>query len=404
LDLQLTPEQLRLRAEVEAFLRRELPPEWAGDDMLRDDTDAYWEFSRAFGRKLAATGWPTMHWPVEYGGQAADRVTLAVYNETLAYHEAPRNHAVISGVSLLGGLVLTHGTEEQKQRFLPPLRTNDLTAVSGHSEPGAGSDLAALQTSALRDGDEYVVNGQKVWNSYAHRVDWIVLAARTDPGAPRHRGISVLLVERRAPGVTVRPIENMAGGHPQAVIYFDNVRVPRTNLIGEEHRGWYILNDTRFGGGSPVAAPAGMRRLFDDFVRYCRGTTRNGVPLSADPIVRHRLADLGVSLNAWYWLAWRQISMAEHGARMTEARTGGGLHSLAGSVTSLLAKEWKPAFLNAVMDIADLPALLRSGSPWAPWAGKMERHYRASFDNHRHGTPEILRMVVATRGLGLPRD
>ncbi|MBI4198419.1 MAG: acyl-CoA dehydrogenase family protein, partial [Chloroflexi bacterium] len=218
MDFQFTVEEKAFRQELLTFLQQELPPEWDGEG--EGDGDEEWAFGLQVRKKLAQKGWLTLAWPKEHGGAAASIMTQTVFREEMAYHRAPGID--FWGITMLAPTLMIHGTEEQKRRFLPPVARGEIQWCQGYSEPGSGSDLASLQTRADVDGDDYVVNGTKIWTSNAHRADWIMLLARTNQEAEKHRGITFLLVDMKSPGVSLRPIINMAGVHGFNQLFFDN--------------------------------------------------------------------------------------------------------------------------------------------------------------------------------------
>ncbi|MDP7588325.1 MAG: acyl-CoA dehydrogenase family protein, partial [Dehalococcoidia bacterium] len=236
MEFKFTAEDEEFRRELRAFMKAELPDPWEGAGRYPEEDD--WDLNVAVRQKMAEKGWLTMHWPEEYGGQNASPVKSAIYNEEIAYMRAPGRD--IFGVRMLGPTLMIHGSEEQKNTHLPSVAKGEIQWCQGYSEPESGSDLASLSTRAVRDGDDLVINGAKVWTTMAHRADWIMLLTRTDPDAAKHRGISFVLVDMKSPGVSVRPIINMAGGHEFNQVTFDDVRVPRANVVGEEDRGWYV--------------------------------------------------------------------------------------------------------------------------------------------------------------------
>ena len=217
MEFKFTPEDDAFRQELRAFVRQELPDDWEGGGRWPEEWD--WDFTQDMRQKLAQKGWLTMHWPQEYGGQDASPVRSAIYNEELAYLRAPGRD--IFGVRMLGPTLMIHGSEEQKQTHLPPIARAEVQWCQGYSEPESGSDLASLSTRAVLDGDDYVINGSKIWTTLAHRADWIMCLARTDTEAPKHRGISFILVDMKTPGIEVRPVVNMAGGHEFNQVIFD---------------------------------------------------------------------------------------------------------------------------------------------------------------------------------------
>ena len=239
MDFRDTPEEAAFRAEVRAFIKENLPKglgindiesQFSGmDDPERQALEKQWRTA------LAQRGWIAPHWPTEYGGAGMTPGEQFIFNEEMAQNRAPAAGGF--GVTMIGPTLILYGTDEQKQEHLPRITSGEITWCQGYSEPGAGSDLASLQTRAVRDGDDYVLNGQKIWSSGAHRADWMFLLARTDPDAPKHRGISMLLMHMKTPGVSVQPLITMAGDHTFTQEYFDNVRVPVQNRVRKENRG-----------------------------------------------------------------------------------------------------------------------------------------------------------------------
>ena len=245
MDFKFSAEDVAFRDEVLDFLGEQLPPGWADlSEGPAEDGAANrerWEFTRGFHRALADRGWLTLGWPQEHGGAGAGPIRQAMFNETMAHHRAPVYN---QGVDRVGPTVIMYGSDEQKEFFLPRIRSADIQWCQGFSEPGSGSDLASLQTRAQRDGDDYIINGQKIWTSGAQHADYIFMLARTEPDAPKHRGISFFLVDMKTPGITVRPLVNMANRHHFNEVFFEDVRVPAKNRVGEENRGWYVATTT----------------------------------------------------------------------------------------------------------------------------------------------------------------
>jgi alkylation response protein AidB-like acyl-CoA dehydrogenase len=241
LDFALTAEHLALRDETRTWLHDTLGPDWVGEDA--DVVDQDWDTALWFNRGLADKGWMAPAWPKEYGGLGWSHIQQLLLTEQLVYHRAPAG-ARLFGSNMVGPTLILHGMVEQQRQHLPPILRGEAIGCQGFSEPGAGSDLASLQCRAERDGDDYIVNGQKIWTTGGHRADWMIMLVRTDPDAPKHRGISYLLVDMRSPGVTVRPLINMVGRHEFNETFFENVRVPIANRVGEENRGWYVATTT----------------------------------------------------------------------------------------------------------------------------------------------------------------
>jgi alkylation response protein AidB-like acyl-CoA dehydrogenase len=395
MDFRFTPEQEAFRAELRAFLRAELPAGW-GDDARNDREEGDEEQSgaaRAFTRKLVERGWLTLAWPREYGGLGADPMRQLIYNEEMSYNRAPGAGSL--GVQMVGPTLMLHGSEEQRARFLAPIARNEESWCQGFSEPGAGSDLASLQTRAVQDGDDFVVNGQKIWTSNAHRAGWCILLARTYPEAPKHKGISYFLMDMRSPGITVRPLANMLGASHFNELFLDNVRIPRRNLVGELNRGWYVATTTLDFERSGIHRIMFALRLYEDVVRFAREVRRGGRALIAEPQVRVRLADLKIEFEVGRLLAYRVGWMQSRGL----------VPNAEASISKLYGTELQQRFSQSAMSVMGLPGVLVRGSKWAPLYGAVESYYLAAVSyTIAAGTSEVQRNIIAQRGLGLPRD
>ena len=234
MNFKFSESEEAFREELKSWLNTELAARPGSDS----NPDSEWAFNLEMRRKLAEKGWLTMAWPEEYGGQSASHMMQVIFAEEMSYNNAPGRD--VFGTKMMAPTLMIHGTEDQKQQFLPPVSRGDVQWCQGYSEPESGSDLASLQTRAIEDGDDFVVNGTKVWTSGAHRADHIMVLTRTDPDAPKHRGISFLLCDMNTPGITVNPIINMAGDHSFNMVTFEDVRIPKKNLVGEQNRGWYV--------------------------------------------------------------------------------------------------------------------------------------------------------------------
>src|SRR2546426_1025852 len=316
MDYRFTPEEDAFRTEVRTFLRSEIPADWDFDPFeLTGDT---WDFAREFTKKLAAKGWVAPAWPKEYGGQGMGYMKQVVLSEELAYSRAP-NTALI-GVTYAGPTLIVYGNEEQKKQFIPGITSADIVWCQGYSEPNAGSDLASLQTRAVRDGDDYIINGTKIWSSNAHKANWCFFLARTDTEAPKHKGISYFITPMDAPGISVRPLVNMADEHVFNEIVFDNVRVPVKYLVGEENRGWYIGMTTLDFERSNISTAAQYRRTFEQLVEYVKqqgarseepgnGAASNG---SRDG-TQAKLAELAIENQVGRYLSYPGASMQSRG-------------------------------------------------------------------------------------------
>jgi len=400
LDFRLTPEQEALKKEFENFFREEMkkaPP--LGAENIYDNDEA-WDFHCYMARSLGEKGWLSRPWPKEYGGQAAPIIEQLLFNEAKAYYRAPGID--YQGLGMLAPTLLASGNEEQKQQHLPPIARGEMMWCQGWSEPNAGSDLASLKTKAVRDGDYYVVNGQKAWTSGAHRAQWCFMLARTDPEQPRHRGLSFFLVDMKTPGIKLRPVRAMNGTYMFNEMFFDDVRIPSKNMVGDENRGWYVSLMTMNFERSSIGFMAEAKRNLEELFEYCKETKRNGRRLSDDPLVRSLLAQLSIEVEVGlalsYKVAWLQEKVQEKGMEM----------ALQAAVTASSGKvygsELGQRLAYAGCRIMGLYSQVKAGSKWTPLKGRFESAYQECVSlNMGGGTSEIMRNVIALRGLELPK-
>ena len=394
MDIRFTDEEQAFREEIQAFLREELPDDWDPLDQASLFSPERLPFTKEMSKKLAAKGWLTLAWPREYNGQARPIMEQLVYTEEMSYWGAPGTDLGVGAIRWVGPALMIAGTQEQKREHLPPIANAERYWCTLYSEPGSGSDLASLQTSAVLDGDDYVVNGQKIWTTAAHIADWGWLAARTDPDAPKHRGISLFMLDMKSPGVSVRPIVNMMGEHEFNEVFFEDVRVPKGNLVGEENLGWYTLALALDFERSGVANSASARRTLETLTKYAQETRHDGKTLAEDPIVRHKLANRHVEAEVARWLAYRVGWMQSQGlAPNAEA-----------SMSKLYGTELMQRVAQTGMELMGLAGQLSPGSRWAPLQGHIQRTYVGSVSTTlAAGTSEIQRDIIARRGLDLPR-
>jgi alkylation response protein AidB-like acyl-CoA dehydrogenase len=389
MDFRFTPEQEQLRAELRGFLDEHLPdfewsqvgPEWSGDP------DEFAEAQR-FNQKLAEHGWLTAHWPREYGGLGLSIMEQVVLREELS--GVPILNA--NGLNMLGPILMLYGSDEQKREHLPGIAKCEVMWAQGYSEPNAGSDLASLQTRAVRDGDEYVINGSKIWTGHGLGADWIFVLARTDPDAPKHKGISFFLVPMRSPGLTVIPLPSMAGYITFCQEYFEDVRVPAANRVGEENQGWYIgaalLDFERSGIGGATAIRRGIYALAS-FVRESRPVAPERLPA-----LRHKIADRLIEAEVGRSLSYRIASIQE----------AGRIPNYEASMAKVYFSELSTRVAQTGFEAMALHGQLREGEPKARMGGRYALSLMMSLiGNIGGGTSEIQRNIIATRGLGLPR-
>ena len=387
MNFEFSDEEVSFRKELQSWLKDELK-----DRPQDTDSDGEWAFGLEMRKKLADKGWLTMAWPEEYGGQGVSHMMQVVFAEEMSYHRAPGRD--VFGTRMMAPTLMIHGTEEQKKEFLPPVSKGEVQWCQGYSEPESGSDLASLQTRAVEDGDDFIINGTKIWTSSAHRADHIMVLTRTDPDAPKHRGISFLLCDMNTPGLTVNPIINMAGDHGFNMVTFDNVRVPKKNLVGEQNRGWYVGATLLDFERSGVDYSAGGRRVLEELTDYARNNNQNGSLISDNPIMRNRLANLAIEVEVSrlisYNIAWMQ---------------GEGLvPNKESSMGKVVGTELQQHLSETGMQMLGLHGQLEPGSKYAPLEGRIEHmHLTNVSETIQAGTSEIQRNIIATRGLGLPR-
>ena len=394
MNITFTQQEEGFRQEIRDFLREELPENWDPLGKSGDTAEEQQAFSRGMSKRLADKGWLTLAWPEEYGGQGRSIMEQVIYNEEMSYWNVPGTELGTGAISWVGPVLMLAGTDDQKREHLPPIAKAERYWCTLYSEPGSGSDLASLQTSAVRDGDDFVINGQKIWTSSAHFADWGWLAARTNPDAPKHRGISIFMMDMKSPGVEVRPIYNMAGGHDFNEVYFNDVRVPSGNLVGTEDRGWYTLAVALDFERSGVGYSAGARRTLDALTRYVRETERGGSPLSRDPNVRRKLAQRYVETEVSRWLSYRVAWMQSQGQ----------IPNAEASMSKMYGTELTQRVARTGMEILGMAGQLSGDSKWAPLYGHIQNSYLMSTSSTiAAGTSEIQRNIIAQRGLGLPR-
>ncbi len=389
MDFYFTDEEEQFRSELRQFLDDNLPDDWLGQEPYDDDV---WGFTLEMRRKLGQKGWLAMSWPKKYGGLEASPGQNVIFAEEMGYYRAPGRD--VQGVGFLGPCLMHHGTEEQRQTHLKAITEGTVTWCQGFSEPESGSDLASLQTTAVLDGDEYVINGQKIWSSGAHHSTWCHLLARTDPEAPKHRGITYFLIDMNTPGFDVRPIEDMSGKRRFNEIFLDNVRVPKANVIGEVNRGWYAAMSTLDFERTYIDASANARRLVEDLRVYAGETAYDGGLLLDRDSVRGTLADMAVEAEISRLLSYRVMWMQGRGI----------IPNHESSIAKAFGSEMLQRAANAGMSVLGMAGQLTEDSKWAPLQGIVERLYLTSVSNTiAGGTSEIQRGIIARRGMDLPR-
>ena len=393
---EFTDREKALRKEFKEFAEKELPPGWViGGYAEEYCTDYNFEVTKRISKKLSDKGWLTMAWPKEYGGQEATHTEYLLYREEMCYNMVPGIDMGVGGISWIGQSLMIFGTDEQKKKHLPGIAAGETYWCTGYSEPDSGSDLASLKCRAERKGDSFVINGQKIWTSAGHRADWCWLGVRTDPDAPKHKGISLLLVDLKTPGVTVNPLINLAGMPENCEVFYDDVHIPADCLIGEANQGWsYIMTALAFERTAGAEHLGRSRRMVDELVKYASEKNQDGKPLSEDPIVRNRLAEYAIQCEIGrlmcYNIAWMEDKGLVPGHEASAAKN--------------YCSELGQRLSNAGLNLMGLYGQLGSDT-LAPTGGMTHTAYLFGVgDTLGGGTSEVNRTIIATRGLGLPRS
>lgn len=384
MDFEFNEEQRAWRSEVRSFLSQELPLDQSLDILGPDES---WALNRRLTKRLAERGWLGIGWPKEYGGLGAGHIAQMIFNEELGYFRAPDPGGI--GIRFIGPALMVLGSAEQKARYLPGIIKGDDVWCQGFSEPGAGSDLASLQTRAVADGDSYVVNGAKIWTSHAHHANYCYLATRTDPEAPKHRGITLMSVDMSSPGLTYRPLIDMGDGHVFNQLFFEDVRVPRENVIGEENRGWYAMATTLDFERSGIQGVARARRDLDEMLAVVRANKP-----AFSPAARRELTDRFIENEVGKQLSYQVVGM----------QAKGKVPNHEASVTKLFNADTSQRLASTAIRLFGMSGALRTGVEGAALAGRVAAHYMSSTTaSIAGGTNEVQRNIIATRGLGLPR-
>jgi alkylation response protein AidB-like acyl-CoA dehydrogenase len=393
MDFTYSPAEEKFRQEVRSWLDANLPED------LREGRDEElalserWERHRAWHKKLYDGGWVGIWWPKEYGGRGASAIEQVIFNEELARSGAPAG-VNMNGITLLGPTLMHWGTEEQKQRFLPKILPAEEIWCQGYSEPGSGSDLASLQTRAVEDGDYFVVNGQKVWTSQAQHSDWCFLLVRTDPTAPKHQGISYILVDMHSPGVTVRPLVQITGDAEFNEVFFEDVRVPKKNLVGELNRGWMVAITTLMFERVATGGYFRFEKTLPQLIDLARRMELDGRPALEDTSVRQQLAQFAIEAEALKYNELRGLTR----------RLKGQPPGPEGSLSKITTTELNLRIANFAMELLGPYAILEKGSPFAidraRWSHRM---LGARAGTIAAGTNEIQRGIIGERVLGLPK-
>jgi alkylation response protein AidB-like acyl-CoA dehydrogenase len=394
-DFTLTPEQEALRARVRAWLQKNIPADWKKFGLTEVPRPEAYDFLRKWQKTLFDAGFIGLTWPREYGGQGLTFVEEMILHEEMALQKAPPVLNIL-GVGMAGPTIVAYGTEEQKKRYPARILSCEEIWCQGYSEPNSGSDLASLQTRAVKDGDHFVINGQKVWTSLAHVADWMMLLARTDPDAPRHKGITYFLLDMKAPGVTVKPLKQITGDAEFNEVFFDNVRVHESQVLGGVNNGWAVGLTTlmyerlALGFGLQVR----LRITLESLVDMARRMEKNGRAITKDPVMRQKLAALWIDTEALKYT----------GARAVTKLLRGELPGPEASTGKMGWVETHQRLQELAMEIQGPYAQLARGSEAAVDRGVWQYSFlRSRANSIEGGTTEIQKNIIGERVLGLPK-
>src|SRR5712671_8059086 len=393
MDFNYSTEQEAYRHSVRSWLEANSPPPLTPEEKERIDEDLLWERNKRWHKKLYEHGWVGLNWPREYGGRGATFIEQVIFQQELGRLGLPMGINVL-GIIMTGPALMQWGTDAQKQRYLKPILTADEIWCEGMSEPGAGSDLASIQTRADLHGDEFIVNGQKVWTTHAHRSDFCQLFVRTDPDVPKHTGMSCLLVDMKSPGVLVRPLKQITGDSEFNEIFFEDVRVPKENLLGPMNSGWQVLVATlmheRFGIGETLG---GTEQLLHQLVQIAKAVQINGRPAIEDNDIRQSIAQFAIEATAKKY----------NGLRSLSKRLKGQQPGPEASISKLLSTDLGQRMTKFITRLLGEYALLERHSPFAPDGDWMRRVLASESMTIAGGTSPVQKNMIGERILQLPK-
>jgi alkylation response protein AidB-like acyl-CoA dehydrogenase len=385
MNFGFTPEEEAFRKEVCDFLDKEVTDEVLSESLSRQGPGSA---SRQLLRNLGEKRWLCITWPEEYGGMNGTPVQRLILHDEMRYRLL--FYSMVGG-GMAGPTIMIHGSDELKKAYLPRIASGEIEFALGYTEPAAGSDLAGLEIQAVEDGDDFILSGQKMFNTDAHFAEYHWLAARTDPDAPKHKGVSLMIVDLSSPGITISPLWCLDGLRTN-MVYYDNVRVPKSNLVGDLNRGFYhIMDALAFERIFPVGE---VRRILDEMITYVKETRRNGRPLSEDPLVRQRIATAAAEVEVGNLLAYKvawligQEIVPDYQAAMLK----------------LYVTEARQRFAESAIQIMKDYCQLTGDSDRAQFYGHLIHLYSEGFRGKIvAGTSEVQRIVISNRGLKMPR-
>ena len=393
MDFDYSQREEAFRQQLRSWLEEHPPDRYDPDTFEIINQEERFQIKFDWQKKLHGAGWVGIHWPEEYGGRGATVMEQTIYQQEMARVRAP-GLANPLGISLVGPTLMHWGTDEQKKRYVPKILSAEELWCQGYSEPGAGSDLASLQTRAVDDGDDFVVNGQKVWTSFAHKAHYCILVVRTDPDAPKHKGLSYLLVDMHSPGVTVRPLVQISGDAEFNEVFFEDVRVPKANMVGERNNGWQVAITTLMFERASFGMVYNLEPMLDKLKAVIKEMEVNGQPAGDDPDVRQKMAAFHVETQALKFNGYRQLTQQLRG---NPPGPEGSIGKLAGSELYIRMAHFAMELLGPYSQCA---LGERRGIDNGFWA---RRALGSRLYTIAGGTSEIMRNIVGERVLQLPK-
>jgi alkylation response protein AidB-like acyl-CoA dehydrogenase len=393
MDFNYSPDQEAYRQEVRTWLEANQPAPLTPEERERIDEDLLWARNKRWHKKLYDQGWVGLNWPKQYGGRGATFIEQVIFQQELGRLNLPMGVNVL-GIIMTGPALMQWGTDEQKERYLKPILTADEIWCEGMSEPGAGSDLASIQTRAELHGDEFIVNGQKVWTTYAQRSDFCQLFVRTDPDVPKHKGMSALLVDMRSPGVTVKPLKQITGDSEFNEIFFEDVRVPKENLLGPLNAGWQVLVATlmheRFGISETIG---GSEVIFGQLVEMARTVALDGRSAADDDEIRQQIAQFAIEVTAKKY----------NGLRALSKRLKGQQPGAESSIGKLISTDLSQRMTKFAARLIGGYATIERKSPFAADGDWMRRILHVEMLTIAGGTSAVQKNMIGERILQLPK-
>jgi alkylation response protein AidB-like acyl-CoA dehydrogenase len=393
MDFAFSAKEEAFRQELRVWLKENLPQETPADP--QPGAPEHLRFLRQWQKKVYEGGWAGISWPQEYGGRGATLIERVIFDQEMALHKAPPLINVL-GLEIIGPTLMHYGTEEQKKRYLAKILSSEDIWCQGYSEPGSGSDLGSLRTRAVDQGDYFVVSGQKVWTSLAFFAERCLLLVRTNPDVPKHQGLSCLLVDMKSPGITVRPLRTLTGDAEFNEVFFDEVRVPKENLLGSKDEGWKVIITSLMyeRQGIGFYFTFGLQRAFTELVQMAKGISQHGQPVAKMPSFRQKLAQAYIDSELLKLNNFRALT------RMLRGELAGP----EGSISKLHWAESNQRLQELALDLEGPLSLLGRGSEWAVDNGYWQYGFlRSRANSIEGGTSEIQRNILAERVLGLPK-